>query len=61
MLGFCGGAKRDTGHPADHKSMKVGGQDPAGVAIHDDHATTRFRHASFPLTLAIGIGGGKLM
>jgi len=49
------GRKLDTGHPADDKIMKVGGKYTVGLAIHDDNATTRFHHVSFPLTLGIGV------
>ena len=47
--------KLDTGHPADDKIMKVGGKYTVGFAVHDDNVTTRFHHASFPLTLGIGV------
>ena len=46
--------KMDTGHPADDKIMKVGGDYTIGLAVHDDNVTTRFHHVSFPLTLGIG-------
>ena len=49
------GRKLDTGHPADDKIMKVGSKYTVGFAIHDDNATTRFNHVSFPLTLGIGV------
>jgi hypothetical protein len=49
------GRKLDTGHPADDKIMKVGGKYTVGFAIHDDNATTRFHHVSFPHTLGIGV------
>jgi hypothetical protein len=47
--------KLDTGHPADDKTMKVGGKYTVGLAIHDDNVTTRFHHVSLPLTLGIGV------
>lgn len=47
--------KLDTGHPADDKIMKVGGNYTVGFAVHDDNVTTRFHHVSFPQTLGIGV------
>ena len=47
--------KLDTGHPADDKTMKVGGKYTVAFAVHDDNVTTRFHHVSFPQTLGIGV------
>lgn len=38
----------------DDIALKTGERYPIGFAIHDDNATARFHHVSFPLTISLG-------
>jgi hypothetical protein len=45
--------KLNTGNN-DDIAIKAGERYPIGLAIHDDNATARFHHVSFPLTMSLG-------
>lgn len=45
--------KLNTGNN-DDIAMKAGERYPIGLAIHDDNATARFHHVSFPLSISLG-------
>lgn len=45
--------KLNTGNN-DDIALKTGERYPIGLAIHDDNATARFHHVSFPLTMSLG-------
>lgn len=47
--------KLDTGHPQDDVILKDGELYPIGIAVHDDHVTTRRHHVSFEYTLGLGV------
>lgn len=51
--------KLNTGN-GDDVALKAGERYPIGLAVHDDNATARFHHVSFPLTLSLGGDSGSI-
>lgn len=51
--------KLNTGN-GDDIPLKAGERYPIGLAIHDDNATARFHHVSFPLTISLGGRSGDI-
>lgn len=51
--------KLNTGNK-DDIALKPGESYPIGLAVHDDHATARFHHVSFPLKLSLGKKDGDI-
>ena len=51
--------KLNTGNN-DDIALKPGERYPIGLAVHDDHATARFHHVSFPLKLTLGHKDGDI-
>lgn len=51
--------KLNTGNN-DDLVLKTGERYPIGLAVHDDNATARFHHVSFPLTISLGGRSGDI-